>query len=214
MILATGIVDKAPAMNGLREAIAAGLVRLCPVCDAYEAKDRHIGVAGPEQLALKEALFLRGYSRHVAILANYPHDLSDDTRKTAVAAGIGIWDTVDNIIPQESSLSVVMADGEPPRRIDTLYPAMGCDVRSQIAKHLGADCDHEGYIVVNQHLETSIAGLYAAGDVVRALNQIAVAFGHAAIAATHIHRSLPSSQSLGSAESSSAGQPGFVRVTL
>jgi thioredoxin reductase (NADPH) len=43
---------------------------------------------------------------------------------------------------------------------------------------------------VNEHQQTSVLGLYAIGDVVSALNQIAVAFGHAAIAAADIHRSL------------------------
>ena len=40
-------------------------------------------------------------------------------------------------------------------------------------------------------MRTSVPGLYAAGDVVAALNQVSVAVGHAAIAATHIHNSLP-----------------------
>jgi thioredoxin reductase (NADPH) len=67
---------------------------------------------------------------------------------------------------------------------------MGCDVRSELAACLGADCDEEGYVLVGQHLETSVPGLYAIGDVAKALNQIAVGFGHAAMAASHIHRTL------------------------
>jgi thioredoxin reductase (NADPH) len=80
VVLATGVVDKAPAIAGLHEAIAAGTVRLCPVCDAYEAAGKRIGVVGPEHLALKEALFLRDYSSHVCIISNYPEDVSENTR--------------------------------------------------------------------------------------------------------------------------------------
>jgi thioredoxin reductase (NADPH) len=67
---------------------------------------------------------------------------------------------------------------------------MGCDVRSELAVNLGAGCDEEGYVLVGEHLETSVRGLYAIGDVAKALNQIAVGFGHAALAAAHIHNAL------------------------
>ncbi|SNS87250.1 Pyridine nucleotide-disulphide oxidoreductase [Noviherbaspirillum humi] len=64
------------------------------------------------------------------------------------------------------------------------------DVRSELARELGADCDESGNIRVDDHVHTSVPGLYAAGDVVSGLNQIAVATGQAAIAATAIHNSL------------------------
>jgi len=98
VILATGIVDKAPAIVGLREGLSAGLIGLCPVCDGYEAKGKRMGVVGQEQDALKEALFLRTYSSHVFMLANYPEDVREAARKQAAKAGIEIWDTVDDVI--------------------------------------------------------------------------------------------------------------------
>jgi thioredoxin reductase (NADPH) len=51
-----------------------------------------------------------------------------------------------------------------------------------------AECDK---LVVDDHQRTTVPGLYAIGDVVRGLNQIAVAAGQAAIAATAIHNALP-----------------------
>jgi hypothetical protein len=62
-LIATGIVDKAPAMRDLSEAIAAGSVRFCPVCDGYEATDRRIAVMGSSADACAKAKFLRTYSR-------------------------------------------------------------------------------------------------------------------------------------------------------
>jgi thioredoxin reductase (NADPH) len=74
---------------------------------------------------------------------------------------------------------------------DIVYPALGCDVRSGLAAELGAATTEVGCLKVDGHQRTTIEGLYAAGDVVSDLHQIAVATGHAAIAATHIHKSLP-----------------------
>ena len=55
---------------------------------------------------------------------------------------------------------------------------------------MGAACDNVGQIVVDDKLRTTVAGVYAIGDVANDLNQIAVGTGHAAIAATHIHNLL------------------------
>lgn len=194
VVLATGVVDKAPAIANLRKAIAAGSVRLCPVCDAYEAMGQRIAVVGPEKLALKEAVFLTEYSPHVCIICNYPEDVSQATRSEARAAGIDIWDVVDDVVACGHGVDVIMADGSPTRRIDVLYPAMGCDVRSELASGVGARCDKEGYILIGPHSETSVEGLYAIGDAAKALNQIAVGFGHAALAASHINSSLSARQ--------------------
>jgi thioredoxin reductase (NADPH) len=68
---------------------------------------------------------------------------------------------------------------------------MGCEVRSDLASALGAETTEVGCLKVDEHQRTTVQGLYAAGDVVSDLHQIAVATGHAAVAATHIHKSLP-----------------------
>ena len=59
---------------------------------------------------------------------------------------------------------------------------------------LGAQCADNDELLVDAHQQTSVDGLYAAGDVVIGLNQIAVAMGHAAIAATAIHNRLRTRQ--------------------
>ena len=74
---------------------------------------------------------------------------------------------------------------------DVVYPALGCGVRSELAVALGAKTNDVGCLEVDAHQQTTVDGVYAAGDVVSDLHQIAVATGHAAIAATHIHKSLP-----------------------
>ena len=76
-------------------------------------------------------------------------------------------------------------------RCDTVYPALGSDPESSLARRLGAELDGYGEIVVDARQQSTVDGLYVIGDVVSALNQISVAIGHAAIAATAIHNRLP-----------------------
>jgi len=189
VVLASGLVDVAPDIPMLRDAVAAGRVRPCPLCHGSEVIGRKVAVVGAEERALKEALFLRHFTPDVAILCNYPSEVSHPVRTQAAAAGIEIVDEVDRLIVWEDGFDALLRSGAT-RDIDVIYPAMGCKVRSDLAVALGAICDDAGYVRVDGHQATSVSGVYAAGDVVSALNQIAVGFGHAAIAATDIHNNL------------------------
>lgn len=75
---------------------------------------------------------------------------------------------------------------------EVLYPMLGESARSELAAALGADINPDcGELLVDEHQRTSVPDLYAIGDVVRGLNQISVAAGQAAVAATNIHATLP-----------------------
>ncbi|MBB4261995.1 MULTISPECIES: NAD(P)/FAD-dependent oxidoreductase [unclassified Bradyrhizobium] len=190
VILASGIVDSHPPFEQWRAAVADGLLRYCPVCDAFEATGRRIGVVGPLGRAAGKALFLRGYSREVTLLATGQDD-EESVTSELVEAGVDIVFAPDlRLRRRVGGLEAVFADGRT-MQFDTVYPAMGAEVRSQLAVSLGADHTGEGYLKVDDHQRTSVDGLYGIGDVVTDLHQISVAFGHAAVAACSIHHSLP-----------------------
>jgi thioredoxin reductase (NADPH) len=86
VLIATGIVDRKPQTQGLREGIAVGAIRFCPICDGYEAMDKRIGVLGPLAHAGAKALFLRTYSRALTVFPTEP----DGERDALLAAGITI----------------------------------------------------------------------------------------------------------------------------
>lgn len=78
----------------------------------------------------------------------------------------------------------------------SLYAAMGSVAQSQLAKTLDASPTDAGCIQVDSNQRTTVAGLYAAGDVVPGLDQIASAMGQAAIAATTIRNDMSASLTL------------------
>ena len=73
---------------------------------------------------------------------------------------------------------------------DSVYPALGSDIRSECATGIGAEVTDAGCIVVDQHQRTTLSGLYAAGDVVKGLDQISHAMGEAGVAAIAIRNDL------------------------
>jgi thioredoxin reductase (NADPH) len=188
-LLATGIVDASPTVKELDQAISDGSVRYCPVCDGFEAIDRRIAVLGSGDDASSKARFLRTYSRDVTMLWQSPNAPKDTDKRAAAENGFAIEGPVDDL--QRSRHGVRARLGSRTLEFEIVYPAMGCDVRSGLASGLGAATTEAGCLKVDCHQGTSVDGLYAAGDVVSDLHQIAVATGHAAVAATRIHRCLP-----------------------
>jgi len=194
VVLATGVVDRMPVVEGgepaLERAVEAGVLRLCAVCDGYEASDEAIGVLAPPQDALEHGLFLRSFSPRVDAIRAEPGDGEPDTRREAEHAGIALLPVPTSIACEADACTVRFEDGAS-RRYDTLYPVLGSEAQSQLARMLGARVDAAGALYTDAHQQTSVEGLYAIGDVVSALDQIAVAVGHAAIAATAVHNRLP-----------------------
>jgi thioredoxin reductase (NADPH) len=192
VLLATGVVDKEPEMDGLRDAIAAGCIRLCAVCDGHEVIDRKVAVYGPAENAHSHVLFMRTFTSDLTLLVPRGDAPLEAPRRARLEAdGIRYLDSpvCEIAMTEGRKARVRLADGTE-HLFETLYPALGCRVRSELAESLGARTTEGGDIVVDQYLQTTVPGLYAAGDVVAALNQLSVATGHAAIAATHIHAEL------------------------
>ena len=194
VLVATGIVDHMPPTDGgvdaLEDAIAAGTLRLCAVCDGYEASDERIAVYGTADEAIKHALFLRTFSSSVTAIRSEAGDPDAGNVALAAAAGITLLPVPASLRHGDGHCEVTFDDGST-QRFDTLYPVLGGDAQVQLAAPLGARRDEHGELEVDEEMQTTVDGLYAIGDVVSALNQISVAVGQAAIAATAIHNRLP-----------------------
>lgn len=189
VILATGLVDRLPEADWMEDAVACGAVRLCAVCDAYEASDQRIGVYGPAADIGAHAMFLRTYSPHVFAL---PTDDGDGGAAGREARDAGVhWCAGGGSLEFDGRRCRYVPPHGEPIELDTVYPYLGCDSSADIAARAGAKLTDTGEIVVDAHQQTGLPGLYAIGDVVSGLNQISVAVGHAAIAATHAHNALP-----------------------
>jgi thioredoxin reductase (NADPH) len=187
VLLATGITDEGPDLPGLDAAVARAVVRYCPVCDGYEAIDKRIAVFGPVHHALTKAVFLRTYTRSVTVLPLANGAIASATSPDPM---IGIARHAPSRFRQTAA-GIAVKLGSVWHDFDILYAALGCTVHSELGRGLGAVCNEFGNLVTDDKQRTSIEGLYAAGDLVSDLHQLSVAEGHAAVAATSMHNSLP-----------------------
>ena len=150
-----------------------------------------MGVLGTLQDAGEKALFLRTYTPPRSCLHHKPPRTRRMTSETDCE---GRHRNFPNEGPPEIYFNNEVIDEHPNgdrRVVDVLYPALGCSPRSDLALSHGAARDGVGCLKVDAHQHTTVDGLYAAGDVVTDLHQLSVAIGHAAIAATAIHKKLP-----------------------
>jgi thioredoxin reductase (NADPH) len=193
VLLATGIADGGLPIEDWRAAVASGAVRLCPVCDGYDVIDKRIAIAASEINPANHALFLRTFSADVTLFErDQESKLGDDDRRQLDAACVRYVASPLVGVTMSAEMKPVLhtEDGED-HVFDVFYPMLGETARSDLAASLGAQTSDCAELVVDAYQCTSVPGLYAVGDVVCGLNQIAVAAGQAAVAATRIHNTLP-----------------------
>lgn len=189
VLLATGVLDHHPALAGVERAIERSLVRICPICDGYEAVDKAVAVIGDDDKGVREAAFLRTYSERVTLIHTGPPDAlsaPDELDRLGIEL---IRAPVDNVRLEGDRVTALSWRGAF-RTFDLVYSALGTSPQAGLAESLGARLGEDGRLFTDAHQQTSVTGLYAAGDVVRGLNQIAVATAEAAVAATAIHNQL------------------------
>jgi thioredoxin reductase (NADPH) len=191
VLLATGVTNRRPPMDEdlHDEALARGLIRYCPICDGYEVTDKKVGVIGDGSHGLAEAVFLRGFTEDITLIAPHSaHELSAEDQARVKEYGIRTLDgPCSAVAAHEDCIVVDTADGH--HAFDSVYPALGSDMHNELAVQVGADLK-DGNIVVDSHQRTSVPGLYAAGDIVLGLDQISHAMGEGGVAAVTIRNDL------------------------
>ncbi len=192
VILATGVKDTPTPFPALFDAVQRGLVRICPICDAYEVIDRDVAVIGAGDHGAREALFVRHYTDRVTLLLTRGGDeMSAERRAELADAGVKVIPEAlrDVSIHDDRVLGFDHGDGAI-LTFEVVYSALGSNARSDLMVEVGAKVNEAGCAIVGRHQRTSVDGLYAAGDIVLGLNQISVAQAEGAIAATDIHNHL------------------------
>ncbi len=192
VILATGVMDVEPDLPEVKRAVAQGCVRYCPVCDGFEAIGKRVAVIGRGKTGVGEALFVKHFADQVSLLAldDVPRLSAREQARLDHARVQLVRDAVARLGFDDGGVMQVDLRGGRRLHFDVVYVALGAMANSGLARLLGAACTEDGELIADAHQQSTVEGLYAAGDIAAGLNQITVAMGHAAIAATAIHNRL------------------------
>jgi len=196
VIIATGLrLNQIDLTHEMHEAaIANGVLRYCPVCDGFEHRGSRIAVVGCDISGAGEALFLRQFSDDITLLPTTESDLTPTERQALQEAGIKtVTNPIERYCPGTTDFEIFTRDRATPYVFDVVYPALGVHPRNALLSALGIALTDNGKVAADAVSGTEIAGLYCAGDLVEGLDQISVAMGHGAVAATKAHNWLRAS---------------------
>ena len=192
VLLATGVTNRRPPMDEELhdEALARGLIRYCPICDGYEVTDKKVGVIGSGSHGVAEALFLRGYTADVTLIA-------PDKAMRSEAEDYEQAEGRRDRMRRRAGRGGSDRQGLHHRRhrrgpLHLRQRLSGARLRHalQLAEMVGAGSARTAASGSTRHQRTSVEGLYAAGDVVIGLDQISHAMGEGGVAATTIRNDL------------------------
>jgi thioredoxin reductase len=192
LLLATGLRDLTPDCPGFREFYGFS-VHHCPDCDGYEVKDKRVVVLSRGDNSAGFTANLLTWTRHITLLTDGGEITNDDRAKLS-ALDIAI--RTEAIVRLEGDTSsrqlqrVLFAKGEP-LECDALFFNLGTELATNFHETLGCRLDPEcGLVWVDDTQQTSVVGVYAAGDITPQSQLAVVAAAEGAMAAIHIHRSL------------------------
>ena len=182
VILATGASRAVPRMPGLAGLEGPG-VSWCAVCDAFFYRGKDVAVLGSGEYALHEVQALLPVAHSVTLLTGGAPLTAQFPPEVAVRT-----EAVEAILGEERVTGVQLKDGGT-LEVSGVFVALGVAGSTALARKLGAEVNGSR-IVVDDHMQTSLPGLYAAGDCTGGLLQVAKAVYEGAVAGTEAAKAL------------------------
>lgn len=174
VILATGNKKNTPDIKGIKELEGKG-ISYCAICDGFFYRGKDVAVLGSGDYAISEVNDLLNVANKITILTNKKKvpDFRAENVKVETRGVIAV--------KGENQLESIELEDGTKLEVDGLFVAQGVAGSTDFARKLGA-LVKDNKIVVSDKMETTIQGLYACGDCIGGIYQIAKAINEGMIA--------------------------------
>ena len=190
LLLATGVVDNLPTIDGFRELYGRGVFH-CPYCDGWEVRDQPLAIYGRGDRGLGLSLELTTWSRDLVLCTDGPSEIDDDGRGRLERNSISIReDRVARLEGRDGVLERIVFENGSDLRRRALFFTTGQSQRSNLSNQLGCEFNDKGTVRTGKYEATHLPGLYVAGDASRAVQWVVVAASEGAEAAFAINTDL------------------------
>jgi thioredoxin reductase len=190
LLLATGVVDNVPELEGIRELYGRSVFH-CPYCDGWEVRDEPIAIFGRGSRGVGLSLELTVWSRDLVLCTDGPSEIDDADLARLERNGIAVREDRIARLEGDGGLlrQIVFASGDVlPRR--ALFFTTGQSQQSRLAVSLGCHINEKGTVHTGKYETTHLPGLFVAGDASRAVQWVIVAASEGAEAAFAINTDL------------------------
>jgi thioredoxin reductase len=191
VLLAFGLKDDLPALAGVTDLYGRSVFH-CPDCDGPSMAGARVGVLGADRHAAQLALYLLTWAREVVLLANGAELALPDAALQQLAQH-GVEIVTERLLRLEragEALAACAVEGRAAIRMDGLFFHFGSAPAAPLARELGCAHDENGFVQADGSQETSVRGIYAAGDLTGKPHLAIWAAAEGVRAALAMHRSL------------------------
>ncbi|HEX8359825.1 MAG TPA: NAD(P)/FAD-dependent oxidoreductase [Longimicrobium sp.] len=195
ILLATGLKDIVPETPGLRDFYGQSIWH-CPDCDGPEVVGKRVAVMGWGEGIAKFCMYILTWTRDIVLLTDsHAADMSTEALEALAHHGISIRrEAVLRLEGEGDQVRRAILHEGPPEEIEAMFFHIASGPGSTLAADLGCKLDEdgalEGILDVDKNFQTSVPGVYAAGDIVPGSRLVIRAASEGARAALGIHKSL------------------------
>jgi thioredoxin reductase len=189
LLVATGLRDELPDIPGLRDRWARDVLH-CPYCHGYEVRDQQLGVLGGSPEAVRYAQIIRQWT-HDLVFFVPSETLTAAERSQLVVRAIGVVEgTVKRVLVEDDHLcGIEMNDGRTiPRR--ALFVPPRFVPNNDVIVGLGCDIDEKGWVVTDNTGQTTVPGVWVAGNLANPRAQVITAAGEGSAVAIAVNADL------------------------
>lgn len=191
IILTVGSSPKRLEVSGEEEFTGRG-VSYCALCDAQFFKNKSVIVVGGGNTAVVSAKYLSDLGSKVSLVHRKSTTRGEETiKKELMAQDVNFhWNSVVREIKGENKVNSVVIDTQGQVQelpTDGIFIHIGEVPTNALAQKLGLELDSEGFVIINDKCETSMSGIFAAGDITGGILQVSTAVGKGTIAAVNAY---------------------------
>jgi thioredoxin reductase len=190
LLIATGLFDELPKIDGIFSFFGISVFQ-CPYCDGWEMRDKAVAVYGRGVRGYQMARAMTAWTRDIVLCTDGPAGLSPSQRDALARNAIPIVEMpISELIGKDGMLESIAFENGDVRPCHALFFDTPSKPQSNLAQRLGCAFARDGGVRCGRYAESSIPGIYAAGNITRDVQLAIVAAAEGAKAAFGINRSL------------------------
>lgn len=193
LLLSTGIKDHIPNIKNIEPCLGISIF-ICPDCDGYEVRGKHVLLLGSGKAGANLALTLTYWTKQITFINHDSKDFDQALKDKLSKQGITIInEPIEAIMTENRSTfkGVILKNGQTVEGESGFIGFGGNIVHSELASQLGVERMENKHVLVNPRTkETNITNVWAAGDIVAHSEQVTIAMADGCQAAIWIHKRL------------------------
>ncbi|MCF2487629.1 NAD(P)/FAD-dependent oxidoreductase [Dyadobacter sp. CY347] len=190
LIFATGLKDQMPDIGGYAECWGISVIH-CPYCHGYEVKNEKTGILGNGDGGFEYAKMISHWTKDLTIFTNGPSELTPQQTEKISTRNIRIVDKpIASLIHKNGLLEKIVFKDQSEEPITAIYSRPAFKQHSEIPEQLGCALTETGLIKLETFQQTTIPGIYAAGDNSHMARSVALAVSAGSMAGALINREL------------------------